>query len=168
MARTRAIKPEFWSDEKIGSLSFVERLLFIGLWNFADDEGIIKASPLYLKANIFPYDNLKEGDIAKALDNFEKLSMIHRYGQHSQRYLWVVKFRKYQRIDKPQKSPNPPPNIQNNLYKRAIFYRDNYLCHICGEITCPTDTPNNCKPGFPSVDHIIPKSKGGGHYPPNL
>ena len=45
MARNRIIKPEFWADAKIGRLSFGARLLYIAMWNFADDYGIISASP---------------------------------------------------------------------------------------------------------------------------
>ena len=50
MARIRTIKPEFWSDEKVGGLPLACRLLFIGLWNFADDYGVIASSPLFIKA----------------------------------------------------------------------------------------------------------------------
>ena len=39
MARIRTIKPEFWTDEKVVTLPFEARLLFIGMWNFCDDEG---------------------------------------------------------------------------------------------------------------------------------
>jgi hypothetical protein len=39
MARIRTIKPEFWTDEKIVECSFEARLMFIGMFNFADDKG---------------------------------------------------------------------------------------------------------------------------------
>ena len=56
MARKRMIDPEFWSDEEIATLSFPARLFYIGLWNFADDEGKGKGHSKLLKAQIFPYD----------------------------------------------------------------------------------------------------------------
>ena len=56
MARIRTIKPEFWTDKKIIRLSRDARLFFIGLWNFADDNGVLEADPLQLKAWIFPVD----------------------------------------------------------------------------------------------------------------
>ena len=40
MARIRTIKPEFWIDDVIVELPFETRLLFIGIWNFADDAGV--------------------------------------------------------------------------------------------------------------------------------
>ena len=54
MARMRTIKPEFWTDDKVVELSLLGRLLFIGLWNFADDDGYIEYSPKRIKRLIFP------------------------------------------------------------------------------------------------------------------
>ena len=34
------IDPKFWTDDKIMDLEPLARLLFIGIWNFADDNGI--------------------------------------------------------------------------------------------------------------------------------
>ena len=50
MARIRTIKPQFWDDLKIGRLSRDARLLYIGLWNFADDLGVVIADPVWLKS----------------------------------------------------------------------------------------------------------------------
>ncbi len=44
MARIRTTKPEFWSSAQIIELSRDARLLFIGMWNFCDDNGRHKAS----------------------------------------------------------------------------------------------------------------------------
>lgn len=59
MARIRTIKPQFWDDLKIGRLSRDARLLYIGLWNFADDLGVVIADPVWLKSKIFPYDKIQ-------------------------------------------------------------------------------------------------------------
>lgn len=54
MARIRTIKPEFWEDEKLAKLPIHARLLFIGTWNFADDNGVLLANPVLMKSHIFP------------------------------------------------------------------------------------------------------------------
>ena len=43
--RIRTIKPDFWTDAKVSKLTYLARLLFIGLWNVADDEGRFKSDP---------------------------------------------------------------------------------------------------------------------------
>ena len=39
MARSRNIKPGFFSNEHLAELDFATRLLFIGMWTEADREG---------------------------------------------------------------------------------------------------------------------------------
>jgi len=56
MARMRTIKLEFYTDEKICRLSHSERLLFIGMLNFADDNGVGQADPTLLRVAVFPKD----------------------------------------------------------------------------------------------------------------
>jgi hypothetical protein len=36
------IRPEFWEDSKIAKLSDKAKLLYIALWNFADDYGLLQ------------------------------------------------------------------------------------------------------------------------------
>ena len=54
MARNRVIKPKFWDDAKIGRLTRDARLLYIGLWNFSDDIGVVIGNSIWLKSKIFP------------------------------------------------------------------------------------------------------------------
>lgn len=48
----------------------------------------------------------------------------------------------------------------------ALYERDEYMCHICGELTEP-DAPTGSA-WFPSLDHIVPVSQGGSDDPDNL
>lgn len=173
MARSRMIKPEFWTDEKSGMLNAFEKCLFIGMWNYADDEGLIKANPLYLKASVFPYDSeISVDDIQKALEKFQELDLVFLYIKNTQHFAWIIKFRVHQRIDKPQKPHNPPPKIDDR-FRLAVFKRDSFICHICGGFTdldaCDITPPRvTHEPNFPSIDHLKPKAQGGTNYPSNL
>jgi len=69
VARIRTIKPMFWVNEDIVALPFEYRLLFIGLWNFADDEGFMKYKPAQIKLQIFPGDDVNITAGIKALSN---------------------------------------------------------------------------------------------------
>jgi hypothetical protein len=54
MARIRTIKPSYWSDAKVCRLSIESQLLFIGLWNFADCEGLLWDDPDQIQLSVFP------------------------------------------------------------------------------------------------------------------
>lgn len=48
----------------------------------------------------------------------------------------------------------------------AVFERDAWVCQLCGDPTDRNATPNS--DWFPSLDHIVPASKGGPHTFENL
>lgn len=107
MARKRIIDPEFWSDEEIGKWPFEARLFYIGLWNFADDEGKFKAHPMLLKSQIFPYD--MKIDINNLKNTIS--SKIKWYLCDGSQYGIILNFLKYQKIDKPTPSKLPNPGV---------------------------------------------------------
>lgn len=100
MPRIRTIKPDFWSDEKVGVLPIQARLLFIGTWSYADDNGVVRGNPSYLKAQIFPYDdNLRIGELKKWLDALVEARMLIPLTYRGERYYVVRTFRSHQKID---------------------------------------------------------------------
>lgn len=166
MARIRTIKPEFWQDEKIGELSPLARLMFIACWNLADDEGLLKLNPAYLKAQVFPYDEISLEDSKNILGELTEKKFIFPYKDaKNQEYGWIVNFRKHQRIDKPQAPKLPVPSIQNPAVKQMYAFRDDFKCHICGgEISITEDD----KSLILSLDHLKPRAMGGDDRPSNI
>jgi hypothetical protein len=50
VARIRSIKPEYWADQDLAEqVSRDARLLYIGLWNLADEHGRLRGDPRYIK-----------------------------------------------------------------------------------------------------------------------
>jgi len=102
MARNRIVKVETYTDQKLIELEIVERFLFIGMTNFADDEGIHINSPKMLKAEVFPADDIKVSAIEKSLLKMEKLGLIV---YNEDRSLWKIKnFLRHQKINRPYPS----------------------------------------------------------------
>lgn len=186
MARIRTIKPDFWEDEAVAALSPLARLLFIGSWNLADDEGLLRWTPDYLNASLFMYDGLSPARVKKLMDEIEALGKVFVYsaGKTRQTLGYVVNFRKHQRINRPQPSRLPPPPLQNPLTCEMYARRDNWTCHICkGPINAKKvprydgydndridwirENLGDDKFNF-SPDHLIPRSKGGSDYPSNI
>lgn len=104
MARIRTIKPEFWHDEKVGHLSIPARLLFIGLWNLADDSGIVRGNPIYLRSQLFPYDDIKKDAIEKWVSEIEKQRMVRTFEAHLEKFIEIINFKKHQVINRPSKA----------------------------------------------------------------
>lgn len=56
MPRIRSVKPEFWSSPSVTAMSPWARLLFIAMWNWADDTGRGTFNPRELVGFAFPND----------------------------------------------------------------------------------------------------------------
>jgi hypothetical protein len=106
MSRIRTIKPDFWTDEKVVVLSPLARLLFIGLWNFVDDDGRAPYSPARLKMQILPAD---PADISELLGELRREGLIWVYEVDGKQYFHVTNFDRHQKIDHRSKSRHPPP-----------------------------------------------------------
>lgn len=115
MARIRTIKPEFWEDERIAELGFCARLLFIGSWNLADDEGLLRWTPDYIGASLFMYDGMDATRVADLMAEVVATGLVHPYtgGRTNQRLAYVVNFAKHQRINRPSPPKLPAPSLQS-------------------------------------------------------
>jgi hypothetical protein len=101
MARIRTIKPKFWDDEKLAKVSRDARLLYIGMWNYADDLGVILANQTWLKSKIFPYDDISAEELKKWLQELLDISRIVTGTFRDDSYFRIVNFTKHQVINKP-------------------------------------------------------------------
>src|SRR6185312_13417985 len=108
MARIRTIKPEFWTNERVMECSINARLMFIGMWNFADDLGRLSLSAKTIKAQIFPSDDISSDTILGMISELSRNGLILRYEVEGREYLQIVGWQ-HQRIDKPQPGKCPGP-----------------------------------------------------------
>lgn len=164
MARSRNIKPGFFSNEHLAELDFATRLLFIGMWTEADREGRLEDRPKRLRMALFPADNV---DVDRMLNDLAAFGFIQRYEIDGKRYLQIDSFTKHQMPHhKEVASVIPAPlgraQMTRHSYdvspalRESTFARDNYECLRCG------DTERL------SIDHIVPLAKGGDNSPENL
>lgn len=116
MPRIRSIKPDFYDDERLGALPVPVRFLFIGLWVFADDDGVVKANLKWLKSKIFPYDDdMRIGTLEQQLLALSKSRMLVPFTYNGENYYVIRNFKKHQRIDKPYPSAVPQDVISEAL-----------------------------------------------------
>ena len=100
MTRIRTIKPEFWEDEELAKLPVHARLLFIGTWNFADDNGALLANPVLMKSHIFPYEDIGISTISEWIDILVENGMLIRTTYNGKDYLVIRKFLIHQKINR--------------------------------------------------------------------
>ncbi len=104
MARSRSIKPEFWTDEILGEVSPSARLLFIATWTFADDAGNLERSARQLKAQAFPYDHI---DCEPLISELLRVGVLIEYAHLDRKFLHIKGFVKHQRIENASKPRFP-------------------------------------------------------------
>lgn len=169
MPRIRTVKPEFWEDELLGVIPRDARLLFIATFNMADDEGILRWTPAYIKAQAFMYDDdLTLKDVDQLMRCLTDTGLVFPYvgGVAKQQMAMVVNFRKHQRINRPQKSKLPPPSLGAWQVREMYARRDGWTCQLCGgeipRLPVAIDAHNL------TIAYIRPASAGGTDHPSNV
>ena len=105
MARSRNIKPGFFTNDKLAELDPFARLLFIGLWTVADREGRLEDRPRKIKAELLPFDDV---NVDELLASLAQAGFIIRYIVDDLACIEVVNFVKHQNPHPKEKSSEIP------------------------------------------------------------
>jgi len=155
MARKRDIDPRLWENEQLADVSRDARLLFIACINFADDEGRLKGSARYLRAQAFRYDvDVTETMVAEWRDALIAAGVLSLHDHDGAPQLQIVDWRSLTRPER-----HPVRRHWDNIARRVrptILARDGYHCALCGA------------PAPLEVDHIVAIAKGGSNDLANL
>lgn len=116
--RIRSIKPDFWRSEDISCLEIPDRLLFIGLWSYVDDNGVGQDRVSLIAADLFADDLSRDpretlARVTGGLGRLSEAGRIVRYTVDGRDYLAVTNWTRHQRIDKPNKPRYPEPTSEN-------------------------------------------------------
>lgn len=68
MAKIRGVKPEIWTDERFVECSPYARLLWIGMWNFACDNGHLQDKSKQIKMRVLPTDDVNCAELLRELE----------------------------------------------------------------------------------------------------
>ena len=114
--RIRTIKPEFWRSEDIAALSIEDRLLFIGLWSYVEDNGVGRDEPQLIQCDLYPLDAFTEASLRThgGLMRLSQQGLITRFeGPDGRKYLQINSWDKHQKINRPSKPRFPQYNAEN-------------------------------------------------------
>lgn len=129
MPRIRSIKPEHWCDKNLPKISLGAHLLWISMWNFSDDKGVIECDYYLIKSNSFPRrKEIKPSHIKKWIMELIKQDFVIPFNYNGSQYLIHRTFDTHQKIDKPQKS-----KISEQVIQRAFAEHSANKKRIIGE-----------------------------------
>ena len=113
--RIRSIKPEFWRSDDIDALSIPDRLLFIGLWSYVDDNGVGLFSLKDIAADLFAGDMARDSQetlqrVSEGLRTLSRHGLIEAYRVDDKDYLHITHWSRHQKITHPGKARYPLPD----------------------------------------------------------
>ena len=109
MARARNIKPGFFTNDALAEAQPLARILFAGLWCFADRKGRMHDRPKKIKAEILPYDDC---NVDELIESLAVLGFVLRYEVSGSKYIQVINFEKHQNPHvQEQASEIPAPDL---------------------------------------------------------
>jgi hypothetical protein len=121
MARIRTIKPEFWESPDTAAASPWARLLYIAMWNWADDYGVGKWTERELLAFAFPNDHCVTVEdfpslVKEVADCFGTVFYINR----GRRYYAIPAWDKHQKTERRAQGKYPTPNDVDSTPDQAF------------------------------------------------
>ncbi|PIJ36754.1 hypothetical protein BMW24_003570 [Mycobacterium heckeshornense] len=104
MPRIRTIKPEFWDSPDTARADLRTRLLYIAMWNWADDYGIGDATPVRLIGFAFPNDPIPASDYPRLLADVSDAFGVVFFEHAGRRYFAIPAWDEHQRTEKKAKA----------------------------------------------------------------
>ncbi len=100
MSRDRTLPSDFWTWEAVIDCSMTARLLFLGLWNFADDHGVQPLRPRTIRMQVFPGDPIDESAVRALIEELVTRGLVRIFTVEEQDYLSVIHWEQVQRVSR--------------------------------------------------------------------
>ncbi len=129
MARSRAIKDEFFSSEQLAKVSRDARLLFVAMWLQADHWGVLLNTPRKIMVEAFPYDDesspfaITETQFHQWLEDLFALRFILRFEYRGRKYIYCRSWEEHQTIQHREKQKHNaiiPPDILRDIVATVL------------------------------------------------
>ena len=115
MARIRTIKPEFWDSPDTAKASLRARLLYISMWNLADDYGIGDGNFKRIIGFAFPNDEIGVAEIPRLIAEVSRTFSVMFFDFEGRPYYWIPSWETHQRTEKRAKQRVPFPEDPKTL-----------------------------------------------------
>ncbi|MEG2568936.1 MAG: hypothetical protein RSA84_22295 [Acinetobacter sp.] len=137
MARSRNIKPGFFTNDELAECSPYARLLFAGLWTIADKEGRLDDRQKKIKALVLPFDSV---DCDELLSQLHAKNFITRYTVEGNGYIQINNWKKHQNPHcKEAASDIPEPKSNDDKQKEEQVKPDAVPVQVVDTQTQPIE-----------------------------
>lgn len=121
MPRIRTIKPEFWGSPDTASASPHARLLYIAMWNWADDYGVGQWTERELLAFAFPNDHdVTVEDFPRLVKEVADAFGTTFYVNRGRRYYAIPAWDKHQKTERRAQGKYPAPDDADSAPDQGI------------------------------------------------
>ena len=166
----RMVKPDFWSDTELSQkLPPAGRMLYQGLWQLAEDSGIIENDPVAFKMILFPLDQVQVDDVKDWAEVLEDQNKLIPYESEGKQLYYIKNFHKHQSLRSPAQPELPLPEfvdyIENDEKYRAGGYVIRYDCITkanCTGIAFVGNVKEGIKEQYRNGTDSEPKQNGNG------
>ncbi len=177
--RARSLKPGYFGNEELAEIEPLGRILYAGLWCYADREGRFEFRPKRMKAMILPYDDV---DITSLVMSLHAMTLISLYKVDEKIYGFIPTFKRHQNPHPHEAKsviPEPLPELMITR-EELLLYSGNGLKNQCqgksvkcnaSSLTPSSLTPSSPVPGGTSCVEpsptfiLIPTNKKGVDFP---
>lgn len=110
MSKSRSIETKIRMSQSFSALSYRQRDLWHGLIVAADDQGRLPGHPAAVRSLVWPYDDVSLADLTNDLDALQATGKILLYEIDGSKYIQIVNWWKYQKMQWAGESNYPPPD----------------------------------------------------------
>lgn len=110
--RIRSLKPGFWISEDIARLDEAVALHYIGLWSYAQDNGVGRDDPRLLKAALYPLRaKVTISEVARRQRVLVLARLIVRYQDNGVALFYIPAWDSHQRVANPARCQYGRPTV---------------------------------------------------------
>jgi hypothetical protein len=157
MARSRNIKPGFFTNDVLGELPALTRLLFAGLWTISDRDGRIEDRPKKIRAEVLPYDQCDPEEMLQALHDS---GFILRYEVAGKKLIQILAWAEHQNPHIKEAASTLPAPCKSGASPVQTTDEESPLPEPAGLI------PSSLIPDSLSSDPFHSEAKASGGEPP--
>jgi len=156
VARIRTIKPEFWDSPDTARASLRARLLYISMWNLADDYGIGDGNFKRIIGFAFPNDEIGVSEIPRLIAEVSRTFSVMFFDFEGRPYYWIPSWETHQRTEKRAKQRVPFPEDPKTLTSSGEMAGDGNSAASVGSSAAGTGEQGNRGTGERELGNTCP------------